>query len=117
MNTMVCYMYRDASNYKEAEAAVVEGDGITLEQLKACCDNSVGSEDGFIPSQVGLDDLQHRMIKFPTEDDHVWHELELIKPTTENHNVELTAEQLLKNFQLAKDKWNVKEAMVRLNMI
>jgi hypothetical protein len=117
MNTMICYLYRDASNYKQAEAAVVVGEGVTQEQLLACCDKEAGDSNGFIPSQAGLEDLQSRSKGFPNEDDHVWHELEMVKPTKQKPTLDLTAAQLLKNFQLAKDAWKVTDAMKRLGML
>jgi len=108
-------MYRDGSNYKELEVVVVEG-LVTREQLLECLDQEDSGGDSFIPSQIGLSDLQPRMIAFPSEDDHVWHELLEVEPTKDNPTVELTAAQLLANFQTAKGKWNLVDAVERLGL-
>lgn len=73
MNTKVSYMYRDASNYKEGHSEIFTGE-ITPEQEQLIRDNLYDG-DGFIPQQVGLEALQIRMMSFPSEDDHCWHEL------------------------------------------
>ena len=56
MNTEILYSYRDASNYKTHRYEILEGK-INNEQIYAIISCL---EDGelFIPSQVGLDDLQ-----------------------------------------------------------
>ena len=61
----------------------------------------------FIPSQVGLTNLQERMIGFPSEDDHVWHELapDGMEPTDEEPTIDLTAQELLHAFRRAT--WDV----------
>jgi hypothetical protein len=73
---IVSYLYRDASNYKYRGSCAIAGpiDRVGLGWLLAALTG--GDEGGFIPSQIGMRDLQ------PTDsldfdgDDHVWHELE-----------------------------------------
>ena len=73
MNTKIAYMYRDGSNYKQCDEVVFEGE-ITEVELRTILDNR---DEGqfFIPSQVGMEDLQPRMLSYPSDADHVWHEL------------------------------------------
>ncbi len=108
-NTKIEYMYRDASNYKTWRTIRVKG-VITLEQIQPClaaeCD---GTE--FIPSQVGLEDIQKDLASYPSGDDHVWHQLLEVKPTYKVPNVKLTANKLLKNFQARKGNWDVAAAV------
>jgi hypothetical protein len=73
---IVSYLYRDASNYKYRGTCAIAGpiDRVGLGWLLAALTG--GDEGGFIPSQIGMRDLQ------PTDsldfdgDDHIWHELE-----------------------------------------
>lgn len=110
-NTEIEYMYRDASNYKAFRTIIVAGE-IDEEDIKACLDN-VSSGVEFIPSQVGLEDLQSELVSYPSADDHVWHEFESAKPTDAppTDGLKLTAKQLLKNFRARKDNWDVTAAV------
>ena len=75
MNTRVEYLYRDADNYKQFASVVLSGE-ITPEE-RARIATALDNGEYFIPSQVGLEDLQTRMPFFPNPDsDHVWHELD-----------------------------------------
>ena len=115
MNTIIYYLYRDRSNYKEDEEIILEGT-LTPQQI----DNIFKKFDNgefFIPSQVGLDNLQDRMFNFPTEDDHVWHELEReeITTTCEPANVTMSALDLYNNFMKITE-WNVAEISKELGL-
>ena len=73
------------------------------------------SGEFFIPSQIGLPDLQSRLGK-PTDDDHVWHHLtpEDFTPTPEPPTVKLTARGLRTQFRRAHATgWDVSAAMDR----
>lgn len=74
MNTKISYMYRDADNYKQYAEVVIEG-SISDEDKKLIL-NKRDEELYFIPSQVGLDDLQERMPSPIGDSDHIWHELQ-----------------------------------------
>ena len=69
MNTLLEYLYRDASNYKQHGSAVIAG-ALSLKEIRHLL------IDGgyFIPSQAGLPDLQHKFkeqgFEYPTDDDH-----------------------------------------------
>ena len=83
VNTQISYMYRDASNYKQATTVIFPG---TLEDKQ-----SLLNLEDFVPSAVGLEDLQHRFGPW-TEDDHPYHEITEITetdlPPTENMSAE-----------------------------
>lgn len=75
-NTELTYIYRDAANYKVQRTLTLAGEftSAQLDEIEALLDEG----DGFIPSQVGLDDLQEELAGFGNgeldDDDHVWHE-------------------------------------------
>lgn len=73
MNTRIFYMYRDADNYKQNEEIILNGE-ISEEEIDTIFSKL---DEGlyFIPSQVGLNDLQERMCSDIGDSDHVWHEL------------------------------------------
>jgi hypothetical protein len=73
MNTRLGYRYRDASNYKQHHEVTFAGAISDAERRALLAHLDEGSH--FIPSQVGLEDLQHRFGSL-TDDDHPWHELE-----------------------------------------
>ena len=111
MNTKIGYMYRDASNYKEYGEIIVEGI-ILSEQIQPF----LYEGEFFIPEQVGLIELQDRLRSFPSEDDHVWHSLELVEPTEEEADHEDSAEVLLEKFSKI-GKWDIVGASKRLGII
>ena len=92
MNTRISYMYRDACNFKQFEEVVIRG-RVSLEEVKPYLDEC----RIFIPGQIGLPELQKRFgeqgFKFPTEDDHEFHELLDCIPTEEEAEVDVSAEE------------------------
>jgi hypothetical protein len=115
MNTLISYMYRDASNYKAHGEEVLQGT-LTSEQKEAIIAKLEGGEN-FIPDQVGLEEVQEQLTSFPSEDDHVWHELneDDITDTQQDPTIQLTAEQLYQNF-MAVEEWDVEGAVERLGL-
>ena len=73
-NTKISYMYRDASNYKAGIEIVAEGK-ITPKEVQTLKDN-LNDGEFFVPSMVGLPDLQERMSTPIGEDDHPYHEID-----------------------------------------
>lgn len=102
MNTRIVYLYRDASNYKVRNTAVIRGELSEADQqtILSCL------EDGeyFIPSQVGLDEERFGS---KTEDDHAWFELEpgFAEPTNAVP-CDLDCARLVANFMAAKGNWD-----------
>ena len=111
MNTRIGYRYRDASNYKAYDEIVVEG-VVTREQLAPFLEDG----DSFIPDQVNMRELQDELTSFPSEDDHVWHELDVVEPTDDEPNHEDSAEELLKRFSEVGE-WDVAGASERLGIV
>lgn len=103
MNTRIDYLYRDASNYKKANSAVLIGELSEADQQVILSCLSEG--EYFIPSQVGLD--EERFGSW-TEDDHCWFELEpgFATPTSYPVTCGLSCDQLVENFKAAKDNWD-----------
>lgn len=107
MNTVFEYMYRDASNYKAFGSVVVKGK-LTFKQLEPyLASESEGTE--FIPSQVGMKDLQSQLNSYPSEDDHVWHNIcsETFEPTKAKPTLGITADELVSRFRKINKQWDV----------
>lgn len=115
-NTKFSYLYRDASNYKAFRELVLEGK-LTRKDIQDVLEDGAN----FIPEQVGLPELQAELgqygAEFPSEDDHVWHEIDSIAETDEEPNFELTAKQVKQLFlDVKKVGWKVLEASERLGV-
>ena len=88
MNTRFSYLYRDACNYKKFNDIVISGHLEIKQVLPFLKDNTF-----FIPSEIGLDDLQESEWSY---DDHIWHEIEKIEQSSDMPTVNIKAESLLK---------------------
>lgn len=101
-NTCIGYLYRDASNYKVYNKAIVPG-RFSEEQI----DRILSSlEDGeyFLPRKVGFEEEK---FDDTTEDDHLLFELTRndFEPTSEKATVESSPEEIVKLFESAKGHW------------
>ena len=113
MNTEIHYQYRDGSNYKQPQSVVVEGE-LSQEQIQEIysrCDEYVEGEVFdpeieepiyFIPRQVGLPETRFEKI---TEDDHCWFEMGMINLTDKAPTIQMTAKEVLENFEEV-DRWD-----------
>lgn len=106
MNTRISYLYRDASNYKQYNEAVVSGT-FTKEQIETiigCLDMS----EYFIPKQVGFPEKRFDEID---EDDHCWFELSRygFEMTEAEPNIEMSPDEVVAKFLKAKGKWDDSE--------
>ena len=108
-NTLLSYMYRDANNYKVGRTVILEGE-LSPKQIQDIR-NKIGSDEddnGFVPHQVGLDDLQAELQAFDSkdwDDDLSAHELTELEPTGYAFpNGTMTAQELYDNF-MKVDKW------------
>lgn len=95
MNTSFEYLYRDAANYKIFETVVLCG-ALRIDEITPFLHEG----EFFIPSQVGLIDLQPSM---KTEFDHGWHEIVEVKPTDGEATIPLTAAKLTAAFRAAAE--------------
>jgi hypothetical protein len=99
VNTRISYLYRDACNYKKFNEVVISG-VISEKRIKSL----LKEELFFIPSDVGLQDLQDEIF---LSDDHIWHEFEKIELTEEEPTVEIKAVLLIKKFKAAfSNNWD-----------
>ncbi len=102
MNTRVAYLYRDASNYKMPNAAVVSGSVSECQAniIMECLDCGLY----FIPRQVGLP--EERFGEW-TDDDHCWFELQRdgFEATGREPDTDMTADELVGKFLDAKGNW------------
>lgn len=103
MNTRIEYLYRDASNNKKWNEAVLIGELSDADQQVIL--DCLKDGEYFIPRQVGLD--EERFGNW-TDDDHCWFELEpgFATPTHCTATCGLTCAQLVENFKAAKGKWD-----------
>jgi len=101
-NTKIEYLYRDCSNWKVWNVAVVAGE-ITEKQKKAIL-AALDSGEYFIPNQVGLP--EQRFDEY-NEDDHCWFELGeySFSLTDAKPTVQMTVEDLTRAFTLSKGNW------------
>lgn len=112
------YSYRDADNYKQHARAYFKG---TLSDAQIADIRSV-LDDGtyFIPGQVGMDELQWKFPSFPTDSDHVWHELQEDAITVEEDDDDdelLPVTDLYAAFMRIKETgWDIDGAMKRLGI-
>ena len=110
MNTYFSYLYRDASNYKEYNEVILFG-SLRLDQLLPF----LKDKTFFIPSEIGLVDLQGCDW---SSDDHIWHEIENIESTLSLPTVNLKAEKLLEKFKIAfENGWRESEVMKRKGLL
>jgi hypothetical protein len=100
LNTKIIYQYRDAENYKKWTEVVIRG-----ELLSDAITPLLYEGEFFIPSEIGLDNLQKLPFKYY---DHVWHEILEIYSTNNQATVNSTADKLLEHFEQANDhNWNI----------
>ena len=109
MNTLITYQYRDAANYKEFDTVIISG----LLSLKNI-EEYLYEKEFFIPSEIGLKDLQPENLN---QDDHIWHEIREISHTHEKPTVNVTAQDIISNFKKASlEGWNILEASKRIGL-
>jgi hypothetical protein len=103
MNTVLHYQYRDENNYKQGERVVLQG-AIAWVDIHPFLDEG----EYFIPSQVGLDDLQMRFGGI-SDADHPWHELRAddLDVTDEEPTTDITADELRQRFATVQwdERW------------
>ena len=102
-NTQIDYLYRDASNYKKSNMAIVSG-SMSGEQQRMILD-CLDEGEYFIPHLVRLPEI--RFDSYSMEDDHPWFELQkgAFSETAEPPTVAISAEELVKAFQARKGRW------------
>ncbi len=109
MNTSITYQYRDASSYKEFDTVIVRGQ-LSLNDIE----DDLYDKEFFIPSEIGLKDLQPKKLNV---DDHIWHEILEISHTKNQPTIDITAETIISNFLKASlEKWNILEASKRIGL-
>ena len=109
MNSQISYQYRDASNYKVFDTVIIRG-LFSLHDIE----QYLYEKEFFIPSEIGLKDLQPKKL---THDDHIWHEILEICNTNEKPTADITAEEIVLNFErAAREEWNILEASKRLGL-
>jgi len=110
MNTLFSYLYRDACNYKRFNEVIISGQLAINDLLPYLHD-----QEFFVPSEVGLDDLQDNPL---TTYDHIWHEIESISKTMQKPNLKIDAKYLIEAFQKAYLKdWNQYDVFLRKGLI
>ena len=108
-------IYRDADNYKATRAVVLAGSA-AAEDIAAIA-AALSDGEWFIPSQVGLDDLQGELQQYDTDlvldadgrnaADHPWHQLNLpdaVQPTDATPDAPMTWKELVEAFRTVA--WN-----------
>lgn len=101
MNTLIEYMYRDGSNYKMWNKAIVSG--ILTEEQSQDIFSSCDDGEYFVPRQVGLPEERFDDVN---NDDHCWFELQSIEDTEQEATVEIAASELHQKFMAASGNWD-----------
>ena len=102
-NTLIEYLYRDASNYKKYNSCIVKGSVPFDDKNKIW--ESLFEGEAFIPEQVGLP--ADRLDEYErNEDDTCLLELLGMTETDLPASVDLTMEKLVENFEEAADNWD-----------
>lgn len=122
MFTTLPYLYRDASNYKEGSTIVL--DGVLSDDDAAAISATFDSSEFFIPFDLhlGIAELQSRLTSYPSEDDHVWHTLELedreVTETVPEGTTTLPVTLFVQSFKdvAARGGWDVRRAVDRLGV-
>lgn len=121
--TVIPYLYRDAANYKASSSVVLEG-ALSAKDRKII-EDQLDSGEYFIPADLpGLDlpELQEQLTSFPSEDDHVWHELSLdeisTQPSLPDGRTSIPVKTFVDAFRAvaAAGGWKVSEAAERLGV-
>lgn len=101
-NTCIGYLYRDASNYKVYNKAIVPG-RFSEEQIDRIL-SSLDDGEYFLPRKVGFEDEK---FEDTTEDDHLLFELTAddFEPTSEKATIESSPEKIVELFESAKGHW------------
>ena len=101
MNTKFTYQYRDACNYKKWAEVIVHGE-MTLADIQPF----LYEGEFFIPSMVGLEDLQDGPW---TVDDHPWHEVVGVEYTEAPASGTLEAKERRRRFfSRSKSQWQIR---------
>ena len=98
MNTIIEYLYRDASNYKQWNKAVIRGE-LSSEQLERI-EARLFDGEFFVPRSVGLP--EQRITDYRTDDDHCWFEWDMCDVpefTEAPPTVDMDAEELVRRFE------------------
>ena len=110
MNTLFSYLYRDACNYKRFKEVVLSGQAVMNDLLPYLHDNEF-----FVPSEVGLDDLQDDPF---TIHDHIWHEIDSISETLKKPTVKINAKLFIGAFKKScLEDWNQYVVFLRKGLI
>ena len=106
MNTQLEYLYHNAGNYKWFGEVVISG---ALKRVDI--EPYLYEHQFFIPSEVGLPDLQPEKL---TEEDHIWHEIVSLKETKAEPTVEISAGIFVEGFKATHAvEWNWLKVMER----
>ncbi|HEY5305203.1 MAG TPA: hypothetical protein VIJ52_00855 [Pseudolabrys sp.] len=117
-NTKIGYLYRDADNYKQFKAVVLEGRLSRASIIRMY--NAIFGYNLFIPSDVGLQDLQPLFENgWEIEADHPWHELHEIAyvddpATSDEHQDIMTVTELVARWPTTAQGWDNPGAEARL---
>jgi hypothetical protein len=115
--SLIPYFYADEGNFGSSEIVYLAGQ-LSPEQT-AIVASRLDGEEFFIPTEVGMVALQHRSNSFPSEMDHVWHQLDteqfkVVTALPEGVAVLCTAAEFVERFIAAE--WDVSKEYIRLGL-
>ena len=110
MNTEFSYEYRDADNFKKDETVIIAGE-LSAKDVEPFLFES----EFFVPSEVGLSDLQNEPF---APYDHIWHTILDISPTSDESTCGLIAQDLVSQFKFAfAHEWNQGDVFKRKGLV
>lgn len=102
MNTYVEYLYRDSGNNKVFGSEILKGEITSQDRELIERHLAAFPENGFIPSMVGLRDLQNQFDAdggYDPELDHPWHEWESAFLTEDTPTIDTSAADIIDAFR------------------
>ena len=105
MNIKFCYLYRDASNYKQFNEVVFSNPNeIPLEKIDLFIRANLISGFWFIAKDWNLPDLHFKEYPLDSDIDHGWHEFEFVQITEEMAHQGRFIEKFLRQILICKFK-------------
>jgi hypothetical protein len=96
MNIKFCYLYRDASNYKQFnEIVFANPNQIPSDKIQAIIRSKLIEECWFIAKDWNVPDLHFKEYSWDNDLDHEWHEFDCVEETTEAKTVHTSIDEFI----------------------
>jgi hypothetical protein len=97
MNIKLCYLYRDAGNYKQYnEIVFTNPTRLPLEEIKQTILKNLIDGSWFIAKHWNVPDMHFKEYTWDSEIDHEWHEFDSVEATADTPAKDISIEAFLK---------------------